>query len=295
MNSNFIFKKFLFTIALIVSIKGFAQIEDKLIFSFDQFNQNVYDYSPVLLDTSSKGDVMFGNRNYLGVYGGINTNFLRANVYMKSARNKFHSVGLHAYQSNMGEYIRNNKLLFNYDYRMPFTRKMDLTAGMNIGMSSLILDPANVGGGGKASMLTSTMALGIISSKWMILVSYKDFLDKNFIFKNVQIKNVSSFNLFVHYIQDLSYKTQINYFLLTEMNELHQVNLRGTVLGKINNSFDVGAGYRLDKGLFVIAGLTDLEWQFIKIDLQVSYLAVPRIKVSSIPNQVVELTMKIKY
>ena len=272
-----------------------AQVNDNLIVSFDQFHRNTYAFAPVLVDTSSKFNCVIGDRSYRGVYSGISSRFLRANYFISSAENKNHALGVQFYQENLGQYIRTNKFYGNYDYRLPISKRYDLSAGINFGFKSLVLDPANAGGGGSASVLSSSFGLGIMSEKLDIVFGYEDFINQLFELPQVEISSPVTYNLYIRFYKQLDLDWKLNTYFLGQLDNLNGRHARGTLLIKWKDLIEAGPGYRSDRGFFIMAGFTNIEWHAISTELYFSYLLIPTLKINSVSNQVLEFTLGINY
>lgn len=281
---------------LIFSLQtSYSQDSDNLIFSFDQFHVNTLYFAPTLIDTTSKINLTLGDRSYRGVYSGISARFFQTSYLLSSSPSQHHSIGIQFYQSNLGQYIRSNSLYGNYGFRIAISEKLALTSGVNIGYKSMILDPANVGGGGTSQVLSSSLGLGLLSRKLTILIGYKDFLNQKLTYYEFQISSPVYYNFYLKYLKELNKDWQLNFHVLGEFNNQNEKNYRATIISKWDNKLDLGAGYRRDKGTFALIGISNIDWQSVNFSANLSYLIIPNLRFQTIPNQVVELTLVIGY
>lgn len=275
---------------------SYSQVNDNLIFSFDQFHLNTQSFAPSLIDTTSKINLILGDRSYKGVYNGINARFFQVNYLpTTSIKNQHHSIGVQFYQSNMGQYIRTNTVLGNYGFRIAISKQLALTSGVNIGYKSMILDPANVGGGGTSNVLSSSLGIGLISKKLTLLIGYKDFLNQKLKYNQFEVSTPVSYNFYLNYLKRLHENWDLFFYMLGEFDNHNEKNYRATVSCKWKNELELGTGYRMDKGTFALLGISNIEWQAVTFAANLSYLVIPNLRLQTIPNQVVELTLKVGY
>ena len=83
--------------------------------------------------------------------------------------------------------------------------------------------------------------------------------------------------------------------MLGEFDNHNEKNYRATVSCKWKNELELGTGYRMDKGTFALLGISNIEWQAVTFAANLSYLVIPNLRLQTIPNQVVELTLKVGY
>ena len=274
---------------------SYAQVTDHLIFSFDQFQFNTASFAPAIIDTSSRIQLKLGDRSYKGVYNGVNSRFLQFDYLISPSTHQHHSIGVQVYQSNMGEYIRTNSLYATYAFRLALSPKLELSSGINLGYKSMILDPADVGGGGTSKILASTIGIGLLSKKIKLLIGYKDFLNQDFIFPKFQITSPIVLSTYLGYNIALNQKWHLSFHTLGEFNNINEQNYRFTAITNWNKHLDVGAGHRTDKGTFLMAGLSNLAWQRATFSTNLSYLVIPNLSFQNMPNQVIELTLALGY
>ena len=286
----------LYALICLVSAFSSAKAQDGNIVPahFDQFFNNYYLLNPANEDSASSLRLRVGNRSLTGVFQGVNRIYFDADAGLRTKRkDRFHSIGIQAFNSREGEFFSKSRLYGRYSWRTGLTANSALSAGVSFGIVNYAFRSSQASAGGSSSVADGNTGVWYLRRRWNLGVSMQQIFEQqlqpiNQIFILNRYYNFNLTNFF-----PLGPHLDLTTHLYSRYQKGEPLNIEFASIVEIQRRVNAGFNYRHDRGIVFLAGISRISFGSLNMALMASYMASMK-KVNRVTDSVLEFHISLK-